>query len=52
MKRVHLENAEEHAIRGYINEIELLQSLKGHKSIVRLWDHEIDRQSNIIYMVC
>lgn len=51
LKRISLENAEDHAIQGYVNEIKLLRRLRDHEHIVRLHDFEIDQRSRRIHLV-
>ena len=45
LKKVSLAKADHRAQMGYINEINLLNRLKGHKQIIRLLDSEIDHEA-------
>lgn len=57
LKRVSLDRADKQTVDNYLNEISLLQRLKGHDQIIRLIDHQIiygtrvDRPKSLL-MVC
>ena len=44
-------SAADSALEPFVNEIELLQKLKGKDNIIQLIDHAVDRPNNMIYMV-
>lgn len=41
LKRVTLDRADKQTVDNYLNEISLLQRLKGHDQIIRLIDHQV-----------
>ncbi|KAI9322356.1 kinase-like domain-containing protein [Dichotomocladium elegans] len=51
LKCISIKNAEPQTEQNYINEIKLLRRLDKHDRIVRLWDYEVNRQQQTIYMV-
>ncbi|CAG8582409.1 15937_t:CDS:10 [Dentiscutata erythropus] len=51
LKRVLTSNVDENTIKGYINEVELLQKLAGRDRIIKLYDHEINTDKGYILMV-
>jgi serine/threonine-protein kinase TTK/MPS1 len=51
LKKVGLRNLDETTLAGYINEISLLRSLKDAPHIIKLIDHEVNRESGNLYMV-
>ena len=48
---VKLGGADPHTVASYVNEISLLQKLRGHDHIVTLFDAHVDRTHGYIYMV-
>jgi serine/threonine-protein kinase TTK/MPS1 len=51
LKRVKLEGQDPASIQGLKGEIALLQSLKGNKRVVEIFDHGIDQQRKVLYVV-
>ncbi|KAI8849395.1 kinase-like domain-containing protein [Chytridium lagenaria] len=51
LKKVKLKGQDSSAIRGYLNEVELLKRLSGCEHIIRLVDSEVDEIASVIYLV-
>ncbi|KAK9833841.1 hypothetical protein WJX74_007511 [Apatococcus lobatus] len=51
LKRIRLQGRDREAASGFIDEITLLQRLRGQRNIIQLLDSEVLRQEGIIYMV-
>ncbi|CAG8522132.1 14063_t:CDS:2 [Cetraspora pellucida] len=51
LKKVSTKKADEQAIKGYLNEVELLTKLAGRDRIIKLYDHEINLEEGYILMV-
>ena len=51
MKKVAFEGEDECAVEGYKNEIQLLNTLEGNKSIIRLIASEIIESKELLYMI-
>jgi serine/threonine-protein kinase TTK/MPS1 len=52
LKRVSLENADEHTIKGYRGEIDLLTKLKAVDRVIDLYDHEMNSEKQVLTLVC
>jgi len=53
LKKVNLKNLDEPTITSYSNEIDLLCSFKTEEAphIIRLVDHEVNKEQNVLYML-
>ncbi|EIE22690.1 kinase-like protein, partial [Coccomyxa subellipsoidea C-169] len=51
LKRIRLTGRDHEAAAGFIDEITLLQRLRGHSNIIQLIDAEVIRGEGLIYMV-
>ncbi|BDA45731.1 probable dual specificity protein kinase Ttk at C-terminar half [Coccomyxa sp. Obi] len=51
LKRIRLTGRDHEAATGFINEIKLLQSLRGYSNIIQLIDAEVIQGEGLIYMV-
>lgn len=51
LKRVSLENTDEVVLRGFRGEIELLTKLNGVERVINLFDHELNAEKKVLYLV-
>lgn len=51
LKKVSLSNLDETTLSGYLNEIELIKSLMHADHIIKLYDYEINREHDNLYML-
>lgn len=51
LKRVSLENTDETVLRGFRGEIELLTKLNGVERVINLFDHELNSEKKVLYLV-
>ena len=51
IKRVDLSEAEESEAEGYLNEVRLLEELQGRPRIIRLFEYEYLRDSDLLFVV-
>uniref|UniRef100_A0A7S2WSW6 Protein kinase domain-containing protein n=1 Tax=Mucochytrium quahogii TaxID=96639 RepID=A0A7S2WSW6_9STRA len=51
MKRIKLTRTDKSSIASFVNEISLLERLRGNSNIIRLHDSEVDLEKKVIYMV-
>lgn len=51
LKRVSLENTEDVVLRGYRGEIDILTKLNGVERVINLFDHELNSEKKILYLV-
>lgn len=51
LKRVSLENADETTVRGYKGEIDLLRRLSGVDRVIKLFDHEMNSEKQVLTLV-
>ncbi len=51
IKKVDLSGVNEAEAQGYINEIKLLERLQGHHRIIRMFDYEVVRHSQTLFVV-
>lgn len=51
LKRVSLENTDEIVLRGYRGEIDLLTKLNGVERVINLFDHELNSEKKVLYLV-
>ncbi|CAB9522974.1 activated protein kinase catalytic subunit alpha-1 [Seminavis robusta] len=51
IKKVKLADLDEKAVEGYANEIALLQRLKDNPAIIKMYDSQVDRSRNAIFVV-
>ena len=51
IKRVDLSEAEESEAEGYLNEVRLLEKLQGRQRIIRLFEYEYLRDSDLLFVV-
>ena len=51
IKRVDLSEAEESEAEGYLNEVRLLEKLQGRQRIIRLFEYEYLRESDLLFVV-
>ena len=51
IKRVDLSEAEESEAEGYLNEVKLLEKLQGRQRIIRLFEYEYLRDSDLLFVV-
>lgn len=51
LKKVLFDKADQSAISGYINEINLLKRMAGHERIIKLFDSEVNHDKGFLIMV-
>ena len=51
LKRVSLENADETTIKGYKGEIDLLGKLSSVDRVIKLFDHEMNSEKQVLTLV-
>jgi len=51
LKRIKLQRADPSSLSSFMNEISLLQRLRGNPHIITLIDSEIDKENKVIYVV-
>jgi len=51
LKKIDINGSDKASIKGYVNEINLLNHLKNNSRIIQLVDSEINREAKSIYMV-
>lgn len=51
LKRVSLENTDEIVLRGFRGEIDLLTKLNGVERVINLFDHELNSEKKVLYLV-
>ena len=52
LKRVSLENTDDIVLRGFRGEIDLLTKLNGVERVINLFDHELNSEKKVLYLVC
>lgn len=51
LKRVNIENADEHTVKGYKGEINLLQKLSKVERVIQLYDFELNDEKHVLSLV-